>query len=221
MEQRPLRLGDIVDDYCPRERRITNHVIVALMDDRIQQTRCSTCESEHVYKEARVPKRRRKDEAGALVVPGSPPDVPDQPVVDDAQAPVLARAAAVDQQVDEPVAVSSEAPDPEPNGTAEEAWFGHRRLIRASLPKTDAEPLPRPIPEFTMHQRQPSGRQHFRQGFGGNGSGYNGFRHGRPGGGQGQGQGNGGQNRGQGGGRPNRGGRGRHRGGNGGGKPPR
>ena len=25
MEQRPLRLGDILDDYCPRERRVTNH----------------------------------------------------------------------------------------------------------------------------------------------------------------------------------------------------
>ena len=68
MEQRPLRLGDIVDDYCPRERRITNHVIVALIDDRIRQTRCTTCESEHVYKEARVPRRRKKDEAGELVL---------------------------------------------------------------------------------------------------------------------------------------------------------
>ena len=30
MEQRPLRLGDIVDDYCPRERRISNHAIVVM-----------------------------------------------------------------------------------------------------------------------------------------------------------------------------------------------
>ena len=29
MEQRRLRLGDILDDYCPRERRVTNHAIVA------------------------------------------------------------------------------------------------------------------------------------------------------------------------------------------------
>ena len=59
MEQRPLRLGDIVDDYCPRERRITNHVIVALVGEAIRQTRCSTCDAEHVYKEAKVPRRRR------------------------------------------------------------------------------------------------------------------------------------------------------------------
>ena len=50
MEQRPLRLGDIVDDYCPRERRITNHAIVALVGEAIRQTRCTTCDADHVYK---------------------------------------------------------------------------------------------------------------------------------------------------------------------------
>jgi len=64
MEQRPLRLGDIVDDYCPRERRITNHVIVAIVGESVRQTRCSTCDAEHVYKEARIPRRRSKDEPG-------------------------------------------------------------------------------------------------------------------------------------------------------------
>ena len=29
--QRQLRLGDILDDYCPRERRVTNHAIVAMI----------------------------------------------------------------------------------------------------------------------------------------------------------------------------------------------
>ncbi len=61
MEQRPLRLGDIVDDYCPRERRITNHAIVALVGDDVRQTRCSTCDAEHVYKDGREPRRRKKD----------------------------------------------------------------------------------------------------------------------------------------------------------------
>ena len=36
MEQRRLRLGDILDDYCPRERRITNHAVVAMIDDEEQ-----------------------------------------------------------------------------------------------------------------------------------------------------------------------------------------
>jgi hypothetical protein len=66
MEQRRLRLGDILDDYCPRERRVTNHAIVAMVEEDIKQTRCTTCDSEHAYKGARVPKRRKKDAPAAL-----------------------------------------------------------------------------------------------------------------------------------------------------------
>src|SRR5450755_2645367 len=62
MEQRPLRLGDLVDDYCPRERRVTNHAIVAIVNDGIRQTRCSTCDTEHVFKGAKAPRRRKKDD---------------------------------------------------------------------------------------------------------------------------------------------------------------
>jgi hypothetical protein len=216
MEQRPLRLGDIVDDYCPRERRITNHVIVALIGDVIRQTRCTTCEAEHVYKEAKVPRRRKKNEPGTLyeqvladVAPGAlvPPDEAevDEPAMEASAPDERSEAGGVSN------GAAAEAPpadsEPDTNGAPDEAWFGHRRLIRASLPKTDAEPPPRPIPEFTMHQRQTRGGQHFRHGQGGNGPGRNGFRPGRPGDGQGSGQGQGG--------RPPRGGRsGRHRGSN-------
>jgi hypothetical protein len=67
MQQRRLRLGDIVDDYCPRERRITNHAIVAMIEDEVKQTRCSTCDADHEYKQARVPaQRKRKEGAPAL-----------------------------------------------------------------------------------------------------------------------------------------------------------
>src|SRR5215216_2911233 len=66
MQQRRLRLGDIVDDYCPRERRITNHAVVAMIEDQVKQTRCTTCDADHEYKEARVPAPRRKKDTGAL-----------------------------------------------------------------------------------------------------------------------------------------------------------
>jgi hypothetical protein len=46
MQQRQPRLGDIVDDYCPRERRVTNHAVVAMIGDEVA-TRCSTCDAEH------------------------------------------------------------------------------------------------------------------------------------------------------------------------------
>src|SRR6188474_953805 len=74
MQQRRLRLGDILDDYCPRERRITNHAVVAMIDDQVKQTRCTTCDADHEYKEARVPaSRRRKDAAAQADVPDEGP----------------------------------------------------------------------------------------------------------------------------------------------------
>ena len=66
MEQRRLRLGDILDDYCPRERRLTNHAVVAMIEEDIKQTRCTTCDAEHAYKGGKVPKRRKKETTGAL-----------------------------------------------------------------------------------------------------------------------------------------------------------
>jgi hypothetical protein len=66
MEQRRLRLGDILDDYCPRERRVTNHAVVAMIEEDVKQTRCTTCDSEHPYKGARVPRRRKKETPAAL-----------------------------------------------------------------------------------------------------------------------------------------------------------
>ena len=66
MQQRRLRLGDILDDYCPRERRITNHVVVAMIEDEVKQTRCSTCDADHEYKQAKAPASRRRKPAAAL-----------------------------------------------------------------------------------------------------------------------------------------------------------
>jgi hypothetical protein len=78
MQQRQLRLGDILDDYCPRERRITNHAVVAMVGDQVKQTRCTTCEAEHEYKQAKMPASRKKKDAAAAPRPdvtGAAPEV--------------------------------------------------------------------------------------------------------------------------------------------------
>src|SRR6266540_6943406 len=67
MQQRQLRLGDILDDYCPRERRVTNHAVVAMVGADVKQTRCTTCDTEHEYKHAKVPRQRRKAETPAAL----------------------------------------------------------------------------------------------------------------------------------------------------------
>ena len=66
MEQRQVGLGDVLDDYCPRERRVTNHAVVAIVGDEIKLTRCTTCDNEHPYKEAKVPPRRQTKLVAAL-----------------------------------------------------------------------------------------------------------------------------------------------------------
>ena len=177
MQQRQLRLGDILDDYCPRERRVTNHVIVAMVGDDIKQTRCSTCDTEHEYKHAKVPRQRKKtDTPGALyaqVLAGGPKRVTqdhepaeseahasetdeapiDEPVSD---APAAAEAAPAEGEAAQPEA-DADADRDEDFDREDEDGPVHRPLIRASLPKHEGQlPPSRPIPEFTI--RQPGSR---------------------------------------------------------------
>src|SRR6187402_1563935 len=105
MEQRRLRLGDILDDYCPRERRLTNHAVVAMIEEDVKQTRCTTCDAEHPYKGGKVPRRRKKETTGALykeVLAGqlSPERDSDSDGVDiPEEAPAISAAALVDHPI--------------------------------------------------------------------------------------------------------------------------
>src|SRR6186713_1897158 len=65
MQQRQLRLGDILDDYCPRERRLANHTVVAMVGNDVRLTRCTTCDTEHPYKGGKVPRQRTKSAVAA------------------------------------------------------------------------------------------------------------------------------------------------------------
>src|SRR5918993_3328631 len=119
MQQRQLRLGDILDDYCPRERRITNHAIVAIVGQEVRQTRCVTCEAEHEYKQARIPPQRKKKPAEGALYQDVLNGMPTTRVV--AQPAAGAVAVAVAEEDDEPLA-EVEQPANEP---AEAASTGH------------------------------------------------------------------------------------------------
>ena len=137
MEQRPLRLGDIVDDYCPRERRITNHAIVVMTGADIHLTRCTACESEHPYKHAKLPQRRSSDAVengnGHLVKSAPEPQI----------APAVEIAPPVEAIAETPPVAEAASDQPS-------AETYHRPLIRAALPKGIVSPAPRPLPDFTM-----------------------------------------------------------------------
>lgn len=59
MERRRIRLGDVIDDYCTRCGLLMNHGVVGMIGDDVRKVRCNTCLTEHVYKHARLPKRKR------------------------------------------------------------------------------------------------------------------------------------------------------------------
>jgi hypothetical protein len=192
MQQRQPRLGDILDDYCPRERRLTNHAVVAMIGADIKQTRCTTCDAEHEYKHAKVPRQRRKvDTPPALfaqvaaaapkrIVPEShdeetaPADIP--PVTEHETLSEAAHAAG--QSSDQPIlSHDAEPEESDADGDAADTERDdegpvHRPLIRASLPRPDGQPpAARPAPDFTI--RQPGGGRpnrfrprHFQQGGG-------------------------------------------------------
>lgn len=153
MQQRQLRLGDILDDYCPRERRITNHAIVAIVGQEVRQTRCVTCEAEHEYKQARIPpQRKKKPVSGALyqdVLNGmpAPTRVVSQGGVDPDEEPMAAEETTASD--DETVMVQTDAGSPAPE---ENEGPVHRPLIRATLPRIEGQVPVRPIPDFTIRQ---------------------------------------------------------------------
>jgi hypothetical protein len=183
MQQRQLRLGDTLDDYCTRERRLTNHVVVAMVGDAVKQTRCTTCDTEHEYKHAKVPRQRRKSDSPAAlyaqVAAGAPKRVTAQSAAppggehdDDVNAAAGSEAvedAAVehDERADDAeikISLTPEddriaeeiQPDEDADDHREDEGPVHRPLIRASLPREGQPPPARPIPEFTI--RQPGGR---------------------------------------------------------------
>jgi hypothetical protein len=85
MTDRPPRLGDVIDDYCPRCRLLMNHDVASLFDGAVAKVTCRTCHNTHDYRHAQVPaKRKAKNEKVNLieqVLAGMPrpPDPPPPP----------------------------------------------------------------------------------------------------------------------------------------------
>lgn len=173
MQQRRLRLGDVLDDYCPRERRITNHVVAAMIDDAVKQTRCSTCDADHEYKHGKAPApRRRKPEAGlageieGALRPRAPVDDVDmdddeqqhegeQPVASSESSDVPMVAQGDDQngeQGDQEADADLDVDDDAGNRLGEDDGPVHRRLIRATLPRQEGQVPERKATDFTVRQ---------------------------------------------------------------------
>jgi hypothetical protein len=198
MQQRRVRLGDVLDDYCPRERRITNHAVVAMIEDEVKQTRCTTCDAEHEYKHAKVPAPRRKKPVAAAAgvsvdAPESPSLVATDDTIDDIVDDIPVIVPDTIEAAKEPEAVDVEEPPP---GTSDDEWPVHRPLIRATLPRPEGQAPERKPTDFTIRQNggrfdgqrngnKSRGNRHARQAQGHGHSGQSRFGNSRSGSGQG------------------------------------
>jgi hypothetical protein len=88
MTDRSPRLGDVIDDYCPRCRLMMNHDVASLFDAAVAKVTCRTCHNTHDYRHAQLPARRKtkKDEKKNLIDQvlagmGRPPEPPPVPLV--------------------------------------------------------------------------------------------------------------------------------------------
>jgi hypothetical protein len=86
---RAARLGDDIDDFCVKCKRVMNHSVVSILGDAPAKVRCRTCHSDHDFRNEQPPPPKVDPRKAALFnqvlgnVTGLPPEV----------APVAASAA--------------------------------------------------------------------------------------------------------------------------------
>ena len=88
MPNRSPRLGDVIDDYCPKCRLLLNHDIAAMLQEDVAHVTCRTCFNSHEFRNAEVPTRRKARKAKekqnlmdqVLAGMPQPPSAPGQPV---------------------------------------------------------------------------------------------------------------------------------------------
>ena len=83
-----VRLGDDIDDFCIKCKRVMNHLVVSIMGDGAAKVRCKTCYSDHDFRHEQPPPPKEKK-----------PPVPKVAPIVEAPAPVAEVAVAEEDQV--------------------------------------------------------------------------------------------------------------------------
>ena len=87
---RDIRLGDDIDDFCVRCKRVMNHNVVSVLNGQAAKVRCRTCHSDHDFRHEQAPPPKvdaRKAALFAEVLKKVAPGVPT--VVDDAELDII------------------------------------------------------------------------------------------------------------------------------------
>ena len=132
---REPRLGDIIDDFCVKCKRIMNHAVVSLLNGEPAKVRCRTCHNDHDYRHEQPPppkvdarKQALFNEVLAKVAPGSPIGaVVPEPFLEDPAEEIL--------------------PEEEPEGELVEEVSVEEELPEEPPPPAKAKPVAKPQPK--------------------------------------------------------------------------
>ena len=73
-----LRLGDDIDDFCPKCKRLTNHAVLSIVAEEAAKVRCRTCYHEQDYRKGIAPPTRKElkkaEILNAVLGAGAPTD---------------------------------------------------------------------------------------------------------------------------------------------------
>lgn len=63
---RVVRLGDDIDDFCVKCKRVMNHSVVSILNDGPAKVRCRTCHSDHDFRNEQPPPPKVDSRKAAL-----------------------------------------------------------------------------------------------------------------------------------------------------------
>jgi hypothetical protein len=126
---REPRLGDDIDDFCVRCKRIMNHAVVSVVNAEPAKVRCRTCYNDHDYRHEQPPPPKvdsrkaalynevlKKVKPEAVVSLEEPGDLPDADPLSDGDADTAIAAETEPEMAAE--AAVAEAPAPTPKTKA-------------------------------------------------------------------------------------------------------
>jgi hypothetical protein len=123
---RDIRLGDDIDDFCIRCKRVMNHNVVSVLNGAAAKVRCRTCYSDHDFRNEQPPPPKIDARKAALfkevlekVSPGA--DGAAAAVVDDVDLDLGVDLEAEADPDTEGVEAAEAEPEAEPAIVAEEA----------------------------------------------------------------------------------------------------
>ena len=119
---REPRLGDDIDDFCVRCKRVMNHSIVSVVNGAPAKVRCRTCHNDHDYRHEQPPPPKVDPKKAALFNEVLKKVDPDDAAEGEGEAEVAAVAGDDPAETAETAeAAEAAAPEPAPKAKAKAA----------------------------------------------------------------------------------------------------